>query len=192
MSVLESDVEFYGSANMPDVDGSTTGGALATATLIFFSDISPTGSVDYVSSSASDTAATLQAYGRDATGVIQNETKTLNGTSKVTGSQSFERLLKGLAAGTTAAGDIAILSHTAVVSAHTAQSGGAASGSTAAYIQLQSGDGASCAIGQIIQHNQQYAGRARNTSFAASFRLSGDYAYVNKAWGTAPSLFDDL
>jgi hypothetical protein len=186
MSVLESDVEFYGSANMPDADALTTGGALATATLIFFSDISPTGTVDYVSSSASDTAATLQVYGRDATGVVQNEIKTLNGTTKVTGSQSFERLLKGLAAGTAAVGDIAILSHTAIVSGHTAQGGGAASGSTAAYIQLQAGDGAACAIGQIIRiTNNTPAGV--QYQLRRIIRISGDFAYVNKAWGTVPS-----
>ena len=186
MSVLESDVEFYGSANMPDTDNLTTGGALNSATLIFFSDISPTGTVDYVSSSASDTAATLQTYGRDATGVIQNETKTLTGQTKVAGAQSFERLLKGLAGGTAAVGDIAVLSHTAVIAGHTAQGGGVASGSTAAYIQLQSGDGALCAIGNIIQITN-------NTPSGAQYqlrrivRISGDFAYVNKAWNTVPT-----
>jgi hypothetical protein len=186
MSVLESDVEFYGSANMPNGDGVTTGGALNTAILIFFSDISPTGTVDYVSSSASDTATTIETYGRDATGVIQTETKTLGGTTKVTGSQSFERLLQGAAGGTTAVGDIAILSHTAIISGHTAQGGGAASGSTAAYIQLQSGDGASCAIGQIIQITNNLPSGAQY-QLRRIIRLNGDYAYVNKAWSTVPS-----
>lgn len=32
MSVTESDIAFYGSANMPDGDGATTGGALDAAT----------------------------------------------------------------------------------------------------------------------------------------------------------------
>ena len=56
MSVLLSDTVFYGSANMPDVDGTTTGGALNTAIIINFNDITPTGTMNYVSSSASDTA----------------------------------------------------------------------------------------------------------------------------------------
>src|SRR5262245_18772454 len=141
MSVLKANLRFYGSANMPDSDGSTTGGAVDFSKKVVFTDINPTGTVDYVSSSASDTAATLQAFGRDATGVIQNETKTLTGTTIVAGSQSFERLLKGLAAGTTAVGDIAIIAHTATISGHTAQGGGNSSGITDAYITLQSGDG---------------------------------------------------
>lgn len=186
MSVLESDVTFYGSANMPDGDGATTGGALDTTKLITFSDVSPSGTVDYVSSSASDTAATLQSFGRDGTGVIQNETKTLNGTTKVAGSQSYERLLKGLAAGTTAVGDIAILSHTAVISGHTAQGGGAASGAVAAYIQLQSGDGAGVAVGQIIRITNNLPSGAQ-FQLRRVIRISGDFAYVNRAWGTVPS-----
>ena len=79
MSVLNSDLVFYGSANMPKVDSVTTGGALATGTRVMFTDVAAAGTVDYVSSSASDTATTLQVFGRDASGVLQNETKTLTG-----------------------------------------------------------------------------------------------------------------
>src|ERR1700680_4145059 len=102
MSVLASDVQFYGSANMPDVDSATTGGALDTSKLINFNDITPTGALGYVSSSASDTAAIITVAGRDSTGVIQTEAKTLTGTTVVAGAQSFERLMKGDASGTTA------------------------------------------------------------------------------------------
>jgi hypothetical protein len=186
MSVLESDIVFYGSANMPDVDGATTGGALDTTKQIFFSDISPSGTVDYVSSSASDTAATIQVYGRDGTGAIQNETKTLTGTTKVAGSQSFERMLKGIAAATAAVGDIAALSHTPVISAHTAQGGGAAAGSVAPYIQLQSGDGAAVAIGQIVRITNNTPSGVQY-QLRRIIRISGDFAYVNRAWGTVPS-----
>jgi hypothetical protein len=150
MSVLPSDLVFYGSANMPDVDGSTTGGALSTAILINFNDITPTGTMNYVSSSASDTAAIITLSGRDSTGVIQAEAKTLTGTTAVSGTQSFERLMKGVASGTTAVGDIAAISNTAVVTG-TAQAGAAASASASATITLQSGQGASCTIGMIIR-----------------------------------------
>ena len=140
-----------------------------------------------MSSSASDTAATLAVTGRDATGVLQTETKTLNGTTKVAGSQSFERLLKGIAAGTTAVGDIAAISHTAVIGTHTAQSGSAAVGSVGAYIQLQAGDGASVAVGQIIRlENNSPAGV--QYAMRRIVRISGDFAYVNRAWGTVPSV----
>lgn len=186
MSVLESDLYFYGSANMPDGDGTTTGGALDTTKLIFFNDISPAGTIDYVSSSASDTAAIITISGRDSTGVIQTEAKTLNGTTPVTGSQSFERLLKGVVSGTTAVGDIAAISHTAVISAHTAQAGSAASGATAASITLQAGDGASVSVGQIIRiTNNSPAGV--NNQLRRIIRISGDVVYVNRAWGTVPS-----
>lgn len=185
MSVLTSDLVFFGSANMPDVDGSTTGGALNTAILINFNDITPTGLMDYVSSSASDTAAVITVSGRDSTGVIQAEAKTLTGTTAVAGTQSFERLMKGVASGTTAVGDIAAISHTAVVTG-TAQAGAAASASASATITLQSGQGASCAIGMIIRITN-------NTPSGVNFMLrrivaiATDVISVNRDWGTVPS-----
>lgn len=185
MSVLPSDLVFCGSANMPDVDGSTTGGALNTAILINMNDITPNGLMDYVSSSASDTAATLTVSGRDATGVIQAEAKTLTGTTLVNGTQTFERLMKGVAGGTTAVGDIAAISHTAVVTG-TAQAGAAATSSASATITLQSGQGASCAIGMIIRITN-------NTPSGVNFMLrrivaiATDIVSVNRDWATVPS-----
>lgn len=186
MSCVESDVRFYCSANMPDADGSTTGGALDTSKEIVFADMVAAGTVNYVSESASDTAATIAVSGRDSTGAIQTETKTLTGTTVVSGSQSFERLLKGIAGGTAAVANIAVISNTKVISAHTAQGGGAASGSTAAYVILQSGDGASVAVGQIIR-------LTNNTPSGVQYklrriiRISSDTAYVDEAWGTVPT-----
>jgi len=151
MSVRPGDLRYYGSANMPDVDGSTTGGAVDFTKKIDFTDMASTGTVDYLSSSGSDTAVTITTTGRDSTGVIQTETKTLNGTTKVTGAQSFERLLKAVAGGTTAVGVIAVISHTAVVSAHTCQAGSAApTGTSPALVKLQSGDGAARVLGEIL------------------------------------------
>lgn len=185
MSVLPSDLVFYGSASMPDVDSATTGGALNTAILINFNDITPTGTMSYVSSSASDTAAVLTVSGRDSTGVIQAEAKTLTGTTPVAGSQSFERLMKGVASGTTAVGDIAAISTTAVVTG-TAQGGTAATTSASATLTLQSGQGASCAIGMIVRITN-------NTPSGVNFLLrrivaiATDVISVNRDWGTAPT-----
>lgn len=185
MSVLPSDLVFYGSANMPDVDGSTTGGALNTAILINFNDITPNGTMNYVSSSASDTAAIITLSGRDATGVIQAEAKTLTGTTAVSGTQTFERLMKGVASGTTAVGDIAAISNTAVVTG-TAQAGAAATSSASATITLASGAGASVAIGQIIRITN-------NTPAGVNFQLrrivaiATDVVSVNRDWSTVPS-----
>jgi hypothetical protein len=191
MSVNPSNLRFYGSANMPDVDGSTTGGAIDFAKKIFFYDISSTGTMNYVSSSASDTAATIALTGRDGTGVIQTETKTLTGTTVVTGSQSFERLLKGVAGGTTAVGDIAAISNTKVISAHTAVAAASTSGTVGPYMDLQTGDGASVAIGQIIRITN-------NLPVGVNFQLRqiiainpdgshADRVAVNRDWGTIPT-----
>jgi hypothetical protein len=183
MSVLPSDLVFYGSANMPDVDGATTGGAVNTAILVGFNDITPSGTMNYVSSSASDTGVVLTLSGRDSTGVIQSEAKTLTGTTPVTGTQSFERLMKGVASGTGAVGDVACISNTAVVTG-TAQAGLAATGS--ASVTLASGQGASVSIGMILRITN-------NTPSGANFQLrriiaiSGDVVSVNRDWATVPS-----
>lgn len=185
MSVLPSDLVFYGSASMPDVDGSTTGGALNTAILINFNDISPNGTMDYVSSSASDTAAVLTISGRDATGVIQAEAKTLTGQTAVAGSQTFERLMKGVASGTTAVGDIAAISHTAVATG-TAQAGAAATSTASATITLQSGQGASAAVGMLVRiTNNLPSGVTSQLRRITS--ISSDVVSVNRDWGTVPT-----
>ena len=189
MSVKPGDIRFYGSANMPDGDNATTGGALDTTKKITFTDISPTGTMDYVSSSASDTATTIALTGRDGTGAIQIETKTLNGTTKVTGSQSFERLLKALAGGTTAVGVIAAISHTPIISAHTAQAAANSTGITPALIQLQSGDGAGVSIGQIIriENNTPTGVQYQLKEIIAVTGYGTDYVAVDSDWGTVPS-----
>lgn len=186
MTVLQSDVVFYGSANMPDIDGSTTGGALSTAKLINFNDITPSGFMDVVSSSASDTAATVTLTARDATGVLITPAAiTLTGTTVVTGATTMERLMKGLLGGTTSVGDIAAFSHTAVVTG-TAQAGAAATATSSANITLQSGQGASCAIGMILRFtNNTPAGVG--VLLRRIVALVGDVAYVNLDWGTVPS-----
>lgn len=185
MSALQSDLVFYGSANMPDVDGSTTGGAVDFTKRIAFNDISPSGAISYYSSSSSDTAVTVAITGRDATGVIQTETKTLTGTTAVSGSQTFERLLKGVVAGTAAVGDVGALSTTAVVTG-TAQAGAAATSSASATITLQSGQGASCSIGQIVRPtNNSPAGVNFQMRYITA--ISGDVISVNRDWGTVPT-----
>lgn len=185
MSVLKRDLRIYGCANMPDGDGTTTGGAVDFAKKITFADVSPTGTVDYVSSSASDTAVVLTAYGRDATGAIQSEAQTLTGTTPVAGAQSFERLMKALASGTGAVGDIAVIGHTPLIASHTAQSAANAGGTTDASITLQSGDGASVAIGDIIRiTNNSPAGV--NFQLREIIAIAGDVASVNADWATVP------
>jgi hypothetical protein len=198
MSVIPSDIVVYGSANMPEADGATVGGAIDFAKRLAFYDITPAGTMDYVSSSSSDTATKIELQGRDSTGTIQTETKTLSGTTVVTGSQSFERILCGASSnapsggpianpgGTTAVGDVAAISHTAVISAHTAQTGSAnKSGTTPALMKLQSGDGASVAVGQIIRTTGG-TGPNQLRMIIAVAGYGTDVVAVNRDWGTVP------
>src|SRR5271169_6412812 len=146
MSVLPSDIVAYGSADMPEADGVTVGGGPDLSRRIAFYDVTPAGTVDVISSSASDTATKITVYGRDSTGAIQNYTATLNGQNWVAGSQTFERLLYAALSGATqngpvanpggtaAVGDVALAAHACVLpsgwvttdtNVHTCQSGSA-------------------------------------------------------------------
>lgn len=186
MSVKPNETCLYGSANMPDADGATTGGAVSFSKKISFADMAAAGLLDYVSSSASDTAVVLTITGRDATGVVQTEAKTLNGTTPVAGTQSFERLLKGVASGTTAVGDVAAISHTAAISAHTMQVGAAnGTGVTPPLAKLAAADGAASAVNQIIRitsgtGNGQIRQIIDNTSYGT------DFVAVNRDWSVVP------
>lgn len=94
MSVSASDLVVYGSANMPQDDTSTSGGAIDTTTKIIFTDIAATDQVTVISSAAGDTTQTVTVYGRNAGGTIVSEGLSLNGTNRVTGAVAFERILK--------------------------------------------------------------------------------------------------
>jgi hypothetical protein len=207
MSVLPSDIVAYGSAQMPEADGVTIGGVPDVTRRIAFYDVTPAGTCDVISSSASDTATKITVYGRDATGAIQNYTATLNGQSWVTGSQSFERLLyaaiTGATAngpvanpgGTTAVGDVALAAHACVLPAssvttdatvHTCQTGSAnAAGVTPALIKLQSGDGASVAVGQLVW-TKGGTGPNQLRQIIAVSGYGTDVVAVNRNWGTIP------
>lgn len=185
MSVLISDVVIYGAANMVTTDGTTVGGAVDFGTRVAFNDINPNGTMDYYSDSASDTATTIALTGRDASGAIQTETKTLTGTTAVAGSQTFERILESVAAGTTAVGNIVAVSHTNVVTG-TAQGGSAATSSASATITLQSGQGASVALQQIVRiTNNTPSGAQHQLRYIVA--ISSDTISVNSDWGTVPS-----
>ena len=208
MSVLPSDLVTYGSIDMPEADGVIVGGAVDFTTRVAFYDITPTGTVDVISSSASDTATQCHYYGRDATGVIQNQSLTLNGQTWVAGSQSLERLLyaaisggggatKPIAtvAGTAAVGDVALAAHSCVLpsgsvttdtTVHTAQAGSAnAAGTTPALFKLQSGDGTGVSAGQMIWIKGG-TGASQLAQIIATSGYGTDVVAVGKNWGTVP------
>jgi hypothetical protein len=201
VSVVLPDIRLYGSANMPEADGATVGGAIDFTKRIEFADIAANGLFDAVSSSASDTATKIIYLYRDASGVaLSNETLTLNGTTKVAGTKTCERLLAaavsggaiaGLAnpTGTTAVGDIAFMAHTLTISAHTMQVGAAnATGLNPPIAKLQSGDGASCAIGMVLHSlTGTGANQIRRILAINPNGLGADFVALDRNLGT---LFD--
>jgi hypothetical protein len=210
MSVLPSDLVAYGALNMPEVDGAQIGGAVDFTKRVAFYDISPSGTVDWVSSSASDTAVKAQIAGRDSSGVIQTPAAvTLTGQTIVAGSQSFERLLYGIITGgnatgtfplvnpggTAAVGDVACMAHACVLPSgtnngdttyHTGQAGSAnAAGTTPALFKLQAGDGASVAPGQLIW-TRGGTGANQLRMIIATAGYGTDVVAVSRNWGTVP------
>ena len=207
MSVLPSDIVVYGSADMPETDGTTIGGAVDFTRRVGFYDIAPAGSVDVISSSLSDTATKIAYAGRDSTGAPQSEILTLNGQSWVTGSQSVERLLCAALSGASAngpmadpggipaLGDVALAAHNCVLPAgavttdaavRTAQVGSANhSGTTPALFKLQSGDGAVVSVGQIIW-TKSGTGANQLRQIIATVGYGTDIVAVSRDWGTVP------
>ena len=200
MSVVPNNLVAYGSADMPEADSAAVGGAVDFTINVAFNDITPSGFVDWVSSSASDTATKAQIAGRDASGVIQTPAAiTLNGQTPVTGSQTFERLLYGIITGavagsfplanpggTAAVGDVACFAHTATVSAHTARAGSAnTAGTTPPLFFLQTGDGASVSAGMIIRTTGGI-GPNQIRQIVATAGYGTDVVAINRDWVTLP------
>jgi hypothetical protein len=207
MSVLPSDIVVYGSASMPEADAAVTGGAIDFTRRVAFYDIAPSGTVDVMSSSASDTATKITYYGRDPTGVIQSQTLTLGGQTWITGSQPLERLLyaalSGATAngpvpnpgGTAAVGDVALAAHSCVLpsgsvttdaTVRTAQSGSTNhSGTTPALFKLESGDGTSVAPGQVIW-TKSGTGANQLRQIIAISGYGTDVVAVSRDWSTVP------
>lgn len=210
MSVTPNEIVIYGSANMPEADSATVGGALDLTKRVAFTDLASAMALDIVSSSASDTATKIQVTGRDASGTIQTPAAiTLTGTTLIAstfGGQSFERLIAGVITGgaiaglsnpggTAAVGDVAAIAHTRSISAHTAQVGSAnKTGTTPPLMKLQSGDGATvgaltyAGLGLIIRiTGGTGANQLRYISAPyASGAYGADVVAINRDWGTIP------
>ncbi len=233
------------------------GGGVDFLSKISFTDVTASGDLaDYVSTATTDTFPIIALTGRDSTGVIQTETKTLNGQTVVNGSQAWGRLERVfLSAGTTSAGqitaiattlttvghanfptsgnyniqmgkevmtvtagqntnswtvtrgvagttatvhqsgdnvymvpfgDVAVVDHTKIITNHTMQTGSAQpTGTTPALAKLQSGDGATVAIGQIIR-TQGGTGPQQIRTIIAITGYGTDVVAVSRTWGTLP------
>jgi len=201
MSVLPSDIVAYGSANMPEADSVTIGGAVDFTKKVAWYDLSANDTINAVSSSASDTATKLQVLARDATGVVvTSSAATLTGQTPITNVGSLgtvERLLAAVTTGgaiaglsnpggTTAVGDVAVYRATAVLSARTAQTGAANfSGTTPALFKLQAGDGSSVAAGQIIRIKTNTGANQLRQIIAIS-GYGTDFVAINRDWTVVP------
>ena len=111
-SIVASDLVFYNSANMTTDSTSLTGGAIDTLRRPDFTQMSGSAeTIDLSSSNAGDTTQTVTITGRLADGTLASETKTLTGTTIVTTTNSYERILKAELSATTT-GNITVKGHT--------------------------------------------------------------------------------
>jgi hypothetical protein len=210
MSVTPNQVIIYGSADMPEADGVTVGGAISFANRVAFYDLPSAMALDVVSSSASDTAVKIQVTGRDSTGTVQTPAAvTLTGTTVIAstfGGQTFQRLLAGVISGgaigsltnpggTSAVGDVAAMGHTRLIAGHTSAGGSTnTSGTTPPLFKLQSGDGTTigattyAGLNLIIRiTGGTGAGQLRMISAQyASGSYGADTVAVNRDWNTIP------
>lgn len=96
MSVVSADLVQYASANMPNDDSSTCGGAIDTLRRCDFTQLGANDTIQAVSSSAGDTTQTITVTGRDAQGRVVSQTITLTGVTPVNLSSlgTVERIIK--------------------------------------------------------------------------------------------------
>jgi hypothetical protein len=98
MSIVNTDLKYYASANMPEDNTSTSGGIIDTTAYVvptsssLFNSLSD--SVEIVSDDAGDITQTITIYGRLASGVITSDAIALNGTTVVNGVITFDRITK--------------------------------------------------------------------------------------------------
>jgi len=94
MSIVSADLVLFASANMPNDDSSTSGGAIDTLRRIDFTQLASSTTVRVRSSASGDTTQTLTITGRKTDGTIASEGLALNGTTNVTSTNTYERILK--------------------------------------------------------------------------------------------------
>ena len=95
MPITSTDLIAYASANMPDTDTGTNGGAIDPLRRVDFTQIAANDTIQAVSSSAGDTM-NVTVTARAASGAIVTETKALTGTTAITFSTlaTVERVLQ--------------------------------------------------------------------------------------------------
>lgn len=92
MPIAASDLLGHLSANMPENDTGSSGGGISTAGKFEITDIAATDNIEVLSDGADTRTVTLE--GRNSAGAIVSENLTLNGTTPVTSTNQYERVLK--------------------------------------------------------------------------------------------------
>lgn len=121
MSVSQTDIVFYAAQNMPQDDVSLVGGDINSGVRVVFTDISNTGIIS-ASSSSSDDTSNLTVTGRNSAGILLSESIVLSGTTSVSGSQVFERIIS-CRTDAVASGDISISGNDLIGSIYQNESG---------------------------------------------------------------------
>jgi len=93
MPITSSDLVWYGSLNMPEDNSSTTGGDIDEEVKISFTDLAANDNVTVISSAGGDTM-NITITGLLVDGTLDTDVITLNGTTRVLGAKTFERILK--------------------------------------------------------------------------------------------------
>jgi len=106
MPIASSDLVLYNSASMPTDDTSTSGGAIDTLRRPVFTQMTANAQLALVSSGADTRQVTIT--GRKTDGTYTSETVTLNGTTEVLTTNTYERLLRAEASATHASNTITI------------------------------------------------------------------------------------
>lgn len=94
MPIAGTDLLAFTSLNMPESDTTTSGGAIDIDNRPVFTQLAANDILEMLSSNAGDTTQNVTVTGRNAAGVIFSDTKTLNGTTVVDFTGTFERVLK--------------------------------------------------------------------------------------------------
>ena len=94
MAVLATDLIVYNSLNRPEDDTTLTGGGIDVDHRPVFTPLAANDTLEMLSSAAGDTTQTVTITGRDAVGAIISDVQTLNGTTVVSFTGTFERVLK--------------------------------------------------------------------------------------------------
>lgn len=93
MSIVASDLVAYCSANMPNDDTSTSGGAIDPLRRIDFTQLAANDTIQALSSSGADTM-NLTVTGRKTDGSVASETIALNGVTPINFANTYERIIK--------------------------------------------------------------------------------------------------